>query len=96
MTYGGDHIPKSPFNVAVAPTVDLSKINITGLGDSTYNPVAFRSLVEHSVPELKSFFSFFPGYSVKMILFYSCPVPFLLFVWKLTAAKKRKKKMKYT
>ncbi|XP_030279432.1 filamin-A isoform X1 [Sparus aurata] len=33
VTYGGDHIPKSPFNVAVAPTVDLSKINITGLGD---------------------------------------------------------------
>lgn len=36
VTYGGDHIPKSPFNVAVAPTVDLSKINVTGLGDSTY------------------------------------------------------------
>uniref|UniRef100_UPI0037E9722E filamin-A isoform X3 n=1 Tax=Semicossyphus pulcher TaxID=241346 RepID=UPI0037E9722E len=33
VTYGGDHIPKSPFNVAVAPTLDLSKINITGLGD---------------------------------------------------------------
>ncbi|XP_074538390.1 filamin-A isoform X4 [Halichoeres trimaculatus] len=33
VTYGGDHIPKSPFNVAVAPTVDLSKINVTGLGD---------------------------------------------------------------
>ncbi|XP_075902044.1 filamin-A isoform X1 [Nelusetta ayraudi] len=33
VTYGGDHIPKSPFNVAVAPTVDLSKISVTGLGD---------------------------------------------------------------
>uniref|UniRef100_A0A4W6DU66 Filamin A n=1 Tax=Lates calcarifer TaxID=8187 RepID=A0A4W6DU66_LATCA len=33
VTYGGDHIPKSPFNVAVAPTLDLSKINVTGLGD---------------------------------------------------------------
>uniref|UniRef100_A0A3Q3SF82 Filamin A, alpha (actin binding protein 280) n=1 Tax=Mastacembelus armatus TaxID=205130 RepID=A0A3Q3SF82_9TELE len=33
VTYGGDHIPKSPFNVAVAPSVDLSKINVTGLGD---------------------------------------------------------------
>uniref|UniRef100_A0A673B2V9 Filamin A, alpha (actin binding protein 280) n=1 Tax=Sphaeramia orbicularis TaxID=375764 RepID=A0A673B2V9_9TELE len=33
VTYGGDHIPKSPFNVAVAPTVDLSKINVTGLPD---------------------------------------------------------------
>ncbi|XP_014853704.1 PREDICTED: filamin-A-like isoform X1 [Poecilia mexicana] len=33
VTYGGDHIPKSPFNVAVAPTLDLSKVNVTGLGD---------------------------------------------------------------
>ncbi|KAM9350273.1 filamin-A isoform 4-T4 [Symphorus nematophorus] len=33
VTYGGDNIPKSPFNVGVAPTVDLSKINVTGLGD---------------------------------------------------------------
>ncbi|KAF1390925.1 hypothetical protein PFLUV_G00063170 [Perca fluviatilis] len=33
VTYGGDHVPKSPFNVAVAPTLDLSKINVTGLGD---------------------------------------------------------------
>uniref|UniRef100_A0A3Q1JKA0 Calponin-homology (CH) domain-containing protein n=1 Tax=Anabas testudineus TaxID=64144 RepID=A0A3Q1JKA0_ANATE len=31
VTYGGDHIPKSPFNVAVAPTLDLSKVNVTGL-----------------------------------------------------------------
>lgn len=36
VTYGGDHIPKSPFNVAVAPTVDLSKISVSGLGDSTH------------------------------------------------------------
>ncbi|XP_047233810.1 filamin-A isoform X1 [Girardinichthys multiradiatus] len=33
VTYGGDHIAKSPFNVAVAPTLDLSKVNVTGLGD---------------------------------------------------------------
>ncbi|XP_075951659.1 filamin-A isoform X2 [Anarhichas minor] len=33
VTYGGDNIPKSPFSVAVAPTLDLSKINVTGLGD---------------------------------------------------------------
>ncbi|XP_071377375.1 filamin-A isoform X1 [Centroberyx affinis] len=33
VTYGGDNIPKSPFNVGVAPTLDLSKINVTGLGD---------------------------------------------------------------
>lgn len=38
MTYGGDHIPKSPFNVAVAPTLDLSKVNVTGLGDSMFKP----------------------------------------------------------
>ena len=39
VTYGGDQIPKSPFNVGVAPTLDLSKISITGLGDSTFSPV---------------------------------------------------------
>ncbi|CAL9703550.1 unnamed protein product [Knipowitschia caucasica] len=33
VTYGGDHIPKSPFNVAVAPSLDLSKVSISGLGD---------------------------------------------------------------
>ncbi|XP_056278637.1 filamin-A isoform X2 [Pseudoliparis swirei] len=33
VTYGGDPIPKSPFSVAVAPTLDLGKINVTGLGD---------------------------------------------------------------
>ncbi|XP_062316362.1 filamin-A isoform X1 [Osmerus eperlanus] len=32
VTYGGDPIPKSPFSVAVAPSLDLSKINVTGLG----------------------------------------------------------------
>lgn len=36
VTYGGDHIPKSPFSVGVAPTLDLSKIKISGLGDSMY------------------------------------------------------------
>ncbi|XP_074872777.1 filamin-A isoform X5 [Carettochelys insculpta] len=33
VTYGGDHIPKSPFGVAVAPSLDLSKIKISGLAD---------------------------------------------------------------
>ncbi|XP_041096044.1 filamin-A-like [Polyodon spathula] len=33
VTYGGDHIPKSPFSVAVAPSLDLSKIKVAGLGD---------------------------------------------------------------
>lgn len=48
VTYGGDHIPKSPFSVAVAPTLDLSKISVAGLGDSAYTsrealfPTEFR------------------------------------------------------
>uniref|UniRef100_A0A6I8RYT2 Filamin A n=1 Tax=Xenopus tropicalis TaxID=8364 RepID=A0A6I8RYT2_XENTR len=33
VTYGGDHIPKSPFTVGIAPTLDLSKIKVSGLGD---------------------------------------------------------------
>ncbi|PIO31737.1 Filamin-A [Aquarana catesbeiana] len=33
VTYGGDHIPKSPFPVGIAPTLDLSKIKVSGLGD---------------------------------------------------------------
>ena len=34
MTYGGDNVPKSPFSVPVAPSLDLSKIKVTGLGNS--------------------------------------------------------------
>ncbi|XP_040261120.1 filamin-A isoform X2 [Bufo bufo] len=33
VTYGGDHIPKSPFPVNIAQTLDLSKIKVSGLGD---------------------------------------------------------------
>uniref|UniRef100_H3C4Z4 Filamin A n=1 Tax=Tetraodon nigroviridis TaxID=99883 RepID=H3C4Z4_TETNG len=33
VTYGGDHVPKSPFTVTVAPTLDLSKISVAGLGE---------------------------------------------------------------
>ncbi|XP_053551937.1 filamin-A isoform X2 [Bombina bombina] len=33
VTYGGDHIPKSPFPVSIAQTLDLSKIKVSGLGD---------------------------------------------------------------
>ncbi|XP_044538678.1 filamin-A [Gracilinanus agilis] len=33
VTYGGDHIPKSPFSVGVAQTLDLSKIKVSGLAD---------------------------------------------------------------
>ncbi|XP_032822250.2 filamin-C isoform X1 [Petromyzon marinus] len=31
VTYGGDHVPKSPFTVAVAPALDLSKVKVSGL-----------------------------------------------------------------
>ncbi len=33
VTYGGDPIPKSPFAVAVAPSLDLSKVKVAGIGD---------------------------------------------------------------
>ncbi|XP_061075781.1 filamin-A-like isoform X1 [Conger conger] len=33
VTYGGDPIPRSPFSVAVAPSVDLSKVKVSGLPD---------------------------------------------------------------
>ncbi|XP_069604488.1 filamin-A isoform X1 [Ranitomeya imitator] len=33
VTYGGDHIPKSPFPVNIGQTLDLSKIKVAGLGD---------------------------------------------------------------
>lgn len=35
VTYGGDSIPKTPFTVPVAPSLDLSKIRVAGLGDRT-------------------------------------------------------------
>ncbi|XP_077070546.1 filamin-A isoform X2 [Siphateles boraxobius] len=34
VTYGGDPIPKSPFAVAVAPSLDLSKVKVAGLGNT--------------------------------------------------------------
>uniref|UniRef100_A0A671QD91 Filamin-A-like n=1 Tax=Sinocyclocheilus anshuiensis TaxID=1608454 RepID=A0A671QD91_9TELE len=34
VTYGGDPIPKSPFAVAVAPSLDLSKVKVAGIGDT--------------------------------------------------------------
>lgn len=48
MTYGGDNIPKSPFSVAVAPTLDLSKINVSGLGDSAY--FLSSCIISRSIP----------------------------------------------
>uniref|UniRef100_A0A2K6V5H7 Filamin A n=1 Tax=Saimiri boliviensis boliviensis TaxID=39432 RepID=A0A2K6V5H7_SAIBB len=33
VTYGGDPIPKSPFSVAVSPSLDLTKIKVSGLGE---------------------------------------------------------------
>lgn len=105
VTYGGDHIPKSPFNVAVAPTLDLSKINITGLGDSTYFPV-----IAHVPPHL-----LISALICSLILCRTCAayqswmaflllwdadcenhlllllITFALFVWKPIPARKRKK-----
>lgn len=37
-------IPKSPFNVGVAPTLDLSKVKVTGVGDSMYLSDCFCKL----------------------------------------------------
>uniref|UniRef100_A0A4W5PGZ9 Filamin C n=1 Tax=Hucho hucho TaxID=62062 RepID=A0A4W5PGZ9_9TELE len=34
VTHGGDSIPKSPFNITVAPPVDLGKVKVTGLDTS--------------------------------------------------------------
>uniref|UniRef100_A0A8D3BM01 Calponin-homology (CH) domain-containing protein n=1 Tax=Scophthalmus maximus TaxID=52904 RepID=A0A8D3BM01_SCOMX len=59
VTYGGDQIPKSPFNVAVAPTLDLSKINVTGLGDSTYFSVVKRASPHLLISVLKCSMIFF-------------------------------------
>nr|XP_055048216.1 filamin-C isoform X1 [Misgurnus anguillicaudatus] len=33
VTYGGDPIPKSPFNVTVAPLLDLGKVKVQGLNE---------------------------------------------------------------
>lgn len=34
--HGGDPIPKSPFNINVAPPLDLSKVKVQGLNNSEY------------------------------------------------------------
>ena len=36
VTYGGDKIPDSPFPVDVAPPLDLDKVKVKNLGESTY------------------------------------------------------------
>ncbi|KAK6308660.1 hypothetical protein J4Q44_G00219310 [Coregonus suidteri] len=33
VTYGGDSVPKSPFSIPVVPSLDLSNIQVAGLGD---------------------------------------------------------------
>ncbi|CAB1335819.1 unnamed protein product, partial [Coregonus sp. 'balchen'] len=35
VTYGGDSVPKSPFSIPVVPSLDLSNIQVAGLGDMT-------------------------------------------------------------
>lgn len=32
--HGGDPIPKSPFNITVAPPLDLNKVKVQGLNNS--------------------------------------------------------------
>lgn len=32
--HGGDPIPKSPFNISVAPPLDLSRVKVQGLSNS--------------------------------------------------------------
>lgn len=34
--HGGDPIPKSPFNISVAPPLDLNKVKVQGLNNSEY------------------------------------------------------------
>lgn len=34
--HGGDPIPKSPFNISVAPQLDLTKVKVEGLDTSKY------------------------------------------------------------
>lgn len=34
VTHGGDPIPKSPFKVTVAPSLDLGKVKVQGLNES--------------------------------------------------------------
>lgn len=34
--HGGDPIPKSPFNISVAPPLDLNKVKVQSLNSSEY------------------------------------------------------------
>lgn len=34
--YGGEPVPKSPFNVTVAPPLDLNKVRVRGLDKSEF------------------------------------------------------------
>lgn len=36
VSHGGDPIPKSPFNISVAPPLDLNKVKVQGLNNSEY------------------------------------------------------------
>lgn len=36
VTHGGDPIPKSPFNISVAPPLDLGKVKVQGLNESKH------------------------------------------------------------
>lgn len=34
VSYGGEPVPKSPFNISVAPPLDLNKVRVHGLDKS--------------------------------------------------------------
>lgn len=36
VTHGGDPIPKSPFKITVAPSLDLGKVKVQGLNESKH------------------------------------------------------------
>lgn len=47
VTHGGDPVPKSPFKVTVAPSLDLGKVKVQGLNESKH----FNSTVKPLMPK---------------------------------------------
>lgn len=41
VTHGGDPIPKSPFNITVAPAMDIGKVKVDGLDTSKWETLTF-------------------------------------------------------
>lgn len=63
VTHGGDPIPKSPFKVTVAPSLDLGKVKVQGLNESK----DFNSTVKPFMP--KYFSSIFLLFTTSAINF---------------------------